>query len=382
MHSDMSERPLLSFCIAAYQRTDITLELVNEILSIKDDRFNIIICDDHSQDGGMLEYKKIEDKRVLVYENEDNLGGYVNICRALDHGNGDYIFYVNDRDNVDSFKVERLLDCMEEIKKRGIAFGRCLGEYSYGTDVVEFEAGEKAVLEFACKITHPTGYFFDRELWQKTERLKFFESQSYGDYAFSIVCGLLARNHKGAYLFGDVCDLQRHRIDFSTVTSNFNKKRDDKSLWYSPEAMNRELKALICFMKEYGYDPDITKRCFIKRYREYMTLVTLGLKRELKNDANTLHYKIRRPRSNFEVGMKVIQNRYDLRKMVRILIRDFSLLDYEYEVSMVDKENHKQVRLYLLDEILDSATGLNYKWPKQKKDDRLYKLKRGYRYIG
>lgn len=383
MQSETEKRPLLSFCIAAYRRTDTTLELVNEILSVEDNRFEVVICDNHSEDGGVLEYKKIKDSRLKVYENEENLGGYVNSCRALDCGIGEYLFYINDRDNVDSYKIERLLSCFEHISWNHIAFGMCpLGGYTEREDTVIFEEGESAILEFACRVAHPTGYFFRRNLWEKTERHRFFESQDYGIYAFTIVCALLARDYKGAYLYGDVCDWHRHRLDFARVTSKFNQKIADKSLWYSPEAMLRELKVLLRFMKEYDFAPEITKKCFMERYKEYLALVTTGLKVELKEDYNTLHYKIRRPKSNFEVCVHALQNGRDLKKEVRKLLREYSFPDYEKEVNAINQANREEMRKYLIDEILDSVSGLNYRWPKEAETGGLHALKRGYRYEG
>ena len=353
---------LISFCIAAYKRTDITLELVRELLSVEDNRFEVVICEDKSDDGGLEEYKKIKDARLKIYENHKNLGGYLNICETLDKGEGQYLFYVNDRDNVDVFKVKKLLSLIPTLLRENVTFARCDSGFPPDADLHIFAEGEKAILEFGCRITHPTGYIFERNEWRNTERRRFFESQEYGIYAFSIVCALQGRRHKGAILHGDICDVKRARIDFKKEKSGFYKNRKNKYIWYTPEAIYIELKVILHFMREYNFDDTIVEKCFIKRYKEYLQMVTVGYKEKLMQEANTIHYGLRPPESNLEVAVRCIRNKIILKNNIKKLIKNSSESVLLIEIERVEHENKAEIMDYIIKELLDWIIGNNYKW--------------------
>jgi len=377
-----NNQPYVSFCISAYKRTDITLELVKEILSSKDKRFEIVICDDCSDDGGLERYKKITDERLRVYENSKNLGGYLNICEALDKGRGKYLFYLNDRDNFDIFKINKFISLIPLFIERDVTFGRCISDCFVNKDFELFTKGEDAILEFGCRVTHPSGYIFEREEWHNTSRRDFFESQDYGDYAFTMICALQARNHNGAIVFGDLCDVKRLRIDFGKEKSRFNKYRNDKSLWYSPEAHIRELKALLKFSEEYLFEKEVEKKLFLKRYKEYLIRITVGLKEELKQEANTVHYGIKPPKSNLQIVIQIISNRLHFYKLTKELIKKSELLQsIEGNIYEIQKTQRKENYEYIKKEFIDWISGCGYRWNnKYKAVQDLEKWHRGYQW--
>ncbi len=353
---------LVSFCIATYRRQKIVTELIEEILSIQDDRFEVVVTDNRSDDGSLDTYKNIDDNRLRVIENKNNLGSLLNMCEALDNGNGRYLFYINDRDQVDRHKIKKLLCILSELETKDVAFGMCYAGYPQNEDYSIYKKGNDAVIQFACKVSHPTGYFFKRDTWERTERRKFFENQAYGIYGFTMVCALQAREHNGARIYGDVCDISRKRIDFSTNKSRFYENRSDKALWYSAKAQCNELKILFMFMREYGFDEEVIRKCFGERYKEYLRRTTINLKGLLKEDSNTVHYGVARPRNNFDANVRTIKYYFEMRAGVRKLLKRQCDEKWRSDVRRINKENSAEMRDYLINELLTSIIRKNYKW--------------------
>lgn len=293
------DSPIVSFCIATFQRYEVLEELVREILSVRTDKIEVVVCDDKSLDESIEQIREIKDTRLKIYVNEKNVGSSLNIHESLDKGNGKYLFYVNDRDNVDPFKIEKLVEILEELEKKDVAFARCCGAYDNTEKYHVFNAGKEALIQFACRIDHPTGYIFKRNVWRKIRnRRKFFENQSYGDYPVTQICAIMAQKYKGAFIYGDICDVKRHRINFSEMKSGYYLKRKDKRLWYTPEVMFRELKISQEFLGKLGVQKEIRDQIFIDRYSEYLAWCVTGYIDKITDPACTAHYNIY-PRQDF-----------------------------------------------------------------------------------
>lgn len=61
----MNSNMVLSICIPTYNRADVLLESIRNILSCEDDRFEIIVCDDSPNDVTIKELSKIEEKLLI-----------------------------------------------------------------------------------------------------------------------------------------------------------------------------------------------------------------------------------------------------------------------------------------------------------------------------
>lgn len=286
----MVERPIVSFCIATFRRYEILKELVQEILSVSTDKFEVVVCDNNSQDGSIEKIGEIKDSRLKIYANKKNVGSSLNMYEALDKGIGRYLFYINDRDNVDSFKIEKLIDILDKLEKEDVVFAKCLRDRNVEKYHI-FNAGREAQLQFACKITHPTGYIFKKDIWKKIKNKRIlFENQIYGDYPMTQVCAIMAKKYKGALIFGDICDLRRQRINFSEEKSRYYEGRKDKRLWYTPEVMFRELQIGQEFLRKIRVEAEIREQLLLERYKEYLHKCMTDYKKLITNPVNTAHY--------------------------------------------------------------------------------------------
>lgn len=298
-YKETTEQPIVSFCISSFRRYKVLEELIQEILSVPTDKIEVAVCDDKSLDGSIEEIRKISDSRLKVYVNDENVGSSLNIHDSLEKGNGKYLFYINERDNVDKFKIEKLVEILEELDKKKVAFAQCHVTGGNAEIYHIFEAGRESLLQFSCRIDHPTGYIFKRDVWEKiTNKRILFENQDYGDYPITMVCAIMAKKHKGALIYGDICDLQRRRIDFVKEKSRFHEKRKDKRLWYMPEVIFRELQIGQKFLKKIGIEKNIREQILLERYREYLSLCVTNYKKMIMDPACTAHYNFY-PRQDF-----------------------------------------------------------------------------------
>lgn len=334
--------PVVSFCISSFQRYEALEELIQEILSVRTDKIEVAVCDDKSLDGSIEKIKKIVDSRLKIYVNDENVGSSLNIHDSLDRGNGKYLFYINERDNVDKFKIEELVRILEILEKEDVAFAQCHVTGGNAEKYHIFQEGREALIQFACRIDHPTGYIFKREVWKKIKNRRIlFEDQNYGDYPITEVCAIIAKKHKGALIYGDICDLQRRRIDFSEEKSRFHEKRRDKRLWYTPEVIFRELETGQKFLKKIGVEADIREEILTERYTEYLSLCVTDYKKMITDPACTAHYNFY-PRQDFLYVFAVsVQNGIKLwHKIILLAIAENKRL--VFQINKITQQEYKR----------------------------------------
>lgn len=346
-----TDYPIISFCVATFQRYKVLKELVEEILSVQTDEMEVIVCDDRSLDDSVKKLKEIEDSRLKIFVNDENTGSSLNIHDSLDRGNGKYLFYINDRDNIDNFKIEKLIKILKELEKERVAFAKCCDTYGNTEQYHIFNAGKESLNQFACRIDHPTGYIFKRDIWKKIKNKRvLFENQNYGDYPITQVCAIMAKRYRGALIYGDICDLQRHRVDFLKEKSGYYKNRKDKRLWYTPEVMFRELLISWKFLRKIGVQEDIREQILSDRYTEYLSWCVTGYRDKITDPVCTAHYNFYPKQDFFHVFTGSVQNGIKLWNKMFFLclkenrrlipqIREASQQEYEHYFKSVLKDD-------------------------------------------
>lgn len=104
---------MISVCIATYNGEKYIKEQIDSIIKQLSDEDEIIISDDGSKDNTIEIIKKIDDKRIKIYNHTENHGFIKNFENALKYAKGDYIF-LSDQDDVwmDN-KVEKTMECLK-----------------------------------------------------------------------------------------------------------------------------------------------------------------------------------------------------------------------------------------------------------------------------
>lgn len=190
---------ILSICIASYNRRDIIVHDVKKYLSLKDDRFIVVVQDDRSTDGAYEELNEIKDPRFVLRKNEINLGGLQNAKAALSNNNTEYVFNLNDKDCIDINYLPTFLDYLEINKPY----------YGYvdlsNNKPIHFETAEKGIealkkLSYLCK--HPTGFFWRSDLFTEEISKDYYKVlPPKFDYQFDLMYAHCAVRYPGDIVF-------------------------------------------------------------------------------------------------------------------------------------------------------------------------------------
>lgn len=106
------DKPILSFCIPTYNRAHVVNKAVKSILKYQGDDIEVVVSDNCSIDNTLEELNKINDKRLKVYTNNSNLGFERNVFKCFENANGEYCFYLNDREIVYIKKIKDLINLL------------------------------------------------------------------------------------------------------------------------------------------------------------------------------------------------------------------------------------------------------------------------------
>ena len=95
----------VSILVTVYNREAYLAECLDSILSSNESDFEVIIVDDASSDRSVeiAEQYASRDPRVVLHENEKNLGDYGNRNRAASLASGKYLKYLDADDCTPSY---------------------------------------------------------------------------------------------------------------------------------------------------------------------------------------------------------------------------------------------------------------------------------------
>ncbi len=110
----MSEKPLVSVCIPAYNNEDYIVETIECILNQSYKNIELIVVDDNSKDNTYQVVENVNDKRIKLYKNERNLGMAGNWNRCLELCSGKYIKLICADDLIHKRLIEKEVLIMEK----------------------------------------------------------------------------------------------------------------------------------------------------------------------------------------------------------------------------------------------------------------------------
>jgi glycosyltransferase involved in cell wall biosynthesis len=119
----MTELPLVSVLMTAYNRERYISEAIESVLNQSYKNFELIIVDDCSSDKTVEIAKQFElkDSRVKVYINNINLGDYPNRNKVASYATGKYLKYLDSDDVMYSYCLDVMVSAMERFPEA--AFG-------------------------------------------------------------------------------------------------------------------------------------------------------------------------------------------------------------------------------------------------------------------
>jgi glycosyltransferase involved in cell wall biosynthesis len=121
----MTEMPLVSVLMTAYNREKYLAFAIESVLASTYRNWELIIVDDVSKDRTFEVASSYAEKdgRIRAFRNEKNLGDYGNRNQAAGHARGKYLKYVDADDYIYPWGLETLVRLMEE--NPGAGWGLC-----------------------------------------------------------------------------------------------------------------------------------------------------------------------------------------------------------------------------------------------------------------
>lgn len=142
----------LSICIPSYNSGKILLDNIQRMLEVESDEFEIVVNDNCSTTGVYKELYKINDDRLKIFQNNENIGYFKNCYIALTKGEGRYVHLVMDRDYL---KPEYLKQYIDDV-------------YNSNADVFQTSYGDgdslgKNPYYYIFRFSHPSCFCFLKE---------------------------------------------------------------------------------------------------------------------------------------------------------------------------------------------------------------------------
>ncbi len=281
---------LLSICISSYNRGDKCCQLVKRILSIQDERYNIFICDDCSDENTFIKLKSLIDHKVELIQNDRNLGPCSNWFETINCGNGKYILHLLDRDDIDVRYLTTILDILEKNSVGAGYFGKSavspVREIERQKNFAVCRKGREAFLMMGVPI-HPTGFFVERNIWREKNYKRFFyESNKYGIYPHAYVLGMIAAERDVLY---SPIPFYESMYRLNNKRSRFYEKKANKDYWWLPDSVMNTDNRLIMYLSQFA-DESYKEEFICQRFSHALYRTTLWYKKIAANQLDMERY--------------------------------------------------------------------------------------------
>lgn len=345
------EKPLLSICISSYNKGNRCSKLIHDILTVDDDRLDIVVSDDCSSVETVKKIKTITDGRVKLFFNEENIGPCRNWYETIDRGTGRYILHVLDRDDINIVGLRFLLDILQEIDVGGGYIGSTGAAIlqpvirENGMPYVFLESGYDAVLALSGILFHPTGFLIKKTVWNSSFKEYFYESERYGIYPHTYVMNEIAASHPMIYV---PADFVSYNYVGETARSRFYQNITVKDKWWEPESFEKDEDRIIKHMFHY-VDENKRNEIALRKFDVGIYRATLGYEQTIGDEAEMSHYGIEVKnvnKSELLVRSKRFYEFYsELMKDLEINIADGLLLKWRDNQELIEQHYRTGISL-------------------------------------
>ena len=289
---------LLSICISSYNHMDSLRELVLDILSEDIKEIEVIIVDDNSAQNIFDIFQNIDDSRLIVIKNEENIGPLENWYKTISAGSGRYILHMLDRDKINKNYLHEIIRILS---KENVDFGY-IGNYGFGARYPHGLASKsyciyeekEAIREFALKPMHPSGFLISNQIWEGiSKNMESLFNVSWGIYPHRYIYAELAGKYKGIYVDLNLIEIANQSIkSIKTVTSNFYSNEEIQIKHWEPKGILYESERLTEYAyKKWKCDDDIRMSIVADRVCEnYMRVLDYG--KRMLDINHCMHYGI------------------------------------------------------------------------------------------
>lgn len=298
----------LSFCIPTYNRSSKCLKLVKEILSLDHEDIEVIVSDNCSTDDTVLLLEQINDKRLVVYQNEQNNGSLLNIYNSFSKAKGQYLYFTTDKDFINIKNLDLFL--LFIIQNKNLACGYCEYHPNLNSENKIYLQGYEALNQVGYMGLHPSGYFFNREKLESINYQEKFSDKTFvGEFYLDFILAELALEGNIG-VFNKVMTIpQYENSDFAKDTS-LTIKGTHTNAFYTP---NSRLKIAInqtIHVNELKLSIDERNKILLKIFMLGLINATYGYKNILNDQSICEHYQLEVQNIGFYKLLSIALNFY------------------------------------------------------------------------
>ncbi len=169
-NENLDDKPLVSVLMTSYNRQQYIAEAIESVLASTYTDFELIICDDASNDDTVAIARQYQEKdsRIKVYVNAVNLSQFANRNKAATYATGKYLKYVDSDDIIYPFMLQVMVEGMKLFPDAALGFcltfGPCKKPLPYKIDSPA--AYRQHFFEGGLLFVGPSGIIVDRKAFE------------------------------------------------------------------------------------------------------------------------------------------------------------------------------------------------------------------------
>lgn len=283
---DGEPQKTLCFCIPTYKNAEAIYTLTKQLLSSRDNRFEIVVVDDASGDNTTSVLQGIADDRLHCFANRENMGAKLNWFTSLEKGKAKWLYLVMGRDRLDASKIGRLINELDKLNYDDVGFA--LDRRNRKGDIVYYE-GVEALIRFLGG-DHPTGLILNRSLYSRILNRRDYFSNDKSGYPENYIKADLMIGHKSAILDSGVF-IYDVNVNLAAKKSNF--ELNEINLHYSlPRRiiLFNELIHMIEERDELLQTDKEREEFFFEKWKDLLELITYGWRDNNQDPESAMHY--------------------------------------------------------------------------------------------
>ncbi len=181
----------LSICIPTFQRVADVFSLVSDLLQCQRTDFEIVVIDNQSLDDTLQRLNSIADTRLIILQNDTNIGGWLNVVQSVSYGSGRVKLFMTDKDSCHYQMLDAFIEFLNS--NPAVGCGYCLFSDEPERRTRIFSRGFRSTQAVGYTWRHPTGYFFNAQLLAQIQYASLYtDSQQIGQFPFDLLLAELS----------------------------------------------------------------------------------------------------------------------------------------------------------------------------------------------
>lgn len=291
----MEKKYTLCICYPTYNRSYVLEPKIREYFSIcPDSRYCIRVQDNCSTDGSYERLQTIDDPRLLLGQNKENLG-LIDNSQAVLYGNEEasYVLFSIDKDLIDPNYLSSFIDYLENERPHG-GFIELYNPQNRPPRILK--EGVEAIQYTGYLSKHPTGFFW-RSDWLTSEMNKpfFKELPPKFDFWFDVMMAHCAVDH--AISIVDIPLIMhgnRRKKDIKTHDLLKHNKTyySNNNLYFLPHKRKEQFETYINDLLLLNIPNEDKRKIALRLLIRNLNSVTIELRNIYHHSWNVFHYNL------------------------------------------------------------------------------------------